>query len=48
MRGMDHQDSEKVGQQMPSLFAKRYDAEYIVMGFILELEKGNLHFSLKH
>lgn len=37
MRGMDHQDWETIGLQMPSLFNKRHDLEYILMGFILNL-----------
>lgn len=37
MRGLDNVDWETLGQHLPSLFAKRYDLEYILMLFILSL-----------
>lgn len=37
MRGMDNIDWETIGQHVPSLFAKRHDIEYILLGFILKL-----------
>jgi hypothetical protein len=37
MRGLDNVDWETLGSHVPSLFAKRYDLEYILMSFILNL-----------
>lgn len=37
LRGMDNIDWETLGQHLPSLFAKRYDFEYILLEFILRL-----------
>lgn len=37
MRGLDNIDWETIGQHLPLLFAKRYDLEYILVGFILRL-----------
>lgn len=37
LRGMDNIDWETLGRQIPSLFAKRYDLEYILLEFILKL-----------
>lgn len=37
MRGLDNVDWETIGQHVPSLFAKRHDLEYILMGFIINL-----------
>lgn len=37
LRGMDNIDWETLGQQLPSLFAQRYDVEYILVQFILGL-----------
>jgi Ser/Thr protein kinase RdoA (MazF antagonist) len=37
MRGLDNVDWETLGSHVPSLFAKRYDLEYILMTFILNL-----------
>ncbi|KAL1857518.1 hypothetical protein Daus18300_010276 [Diaporthe australafricana] len=37
LRGLDNIDWETLGQHLPSLFAKRYDHEYILMGFIMTL-----------
>lgn len=37
LRGLDNIDWETLGQQLPSLFTKRYDLEYILMGFIINL-----------
>ncbi|QPG97664.1 hypothetical protein C2857_006686 [Epichloe festucae Fl1] len=37
LRGMDNIDWETLGQQLPSLFAKHYDLEYILVQFILGL-----------
>ncbi|OIW26255.1 kinase-like protein [Coniochaeta ligniaria NRRL 30616] len=37
LRGLDNIDWETLGRHLPSLFAKRYDLEYILMRFILTL-----------
>lgn len=37
LRGLDNVDWETLGQHLPSLFDKRYDLEYILMGFINNL-----------
>ncbi|KAG8163974.1 hypothetical protein KVR01_005892 [Diaporthe batatas] len=37
MRGLDNVDWETIGQHIPSLFDKRHDLEYILLGFILNL-----------
>jgi hypothetical protein len=37
LRGLDNIDWETLGQNLPSLFARRYDLEYILMGFIIKL-----------
>ncbi|KPM41702.1 hypothetical protein AK830_g4845 [Neonectria ditissima] len=37
LRGMDMVDWETLGSHAPSLFAKRYDLEYILVGFITTL-----------
>lgn len=37
LRGMDNIDWETLGSHVPSVFAERYDLEYILMGFILSL-----------
>jgi len=37
MRGLDNIDWESLGGRVPSLFAKRYDLEYILLQFILTL-----------
>ncbi|KAI8680669.1 Non-specific serine/threonine protein kinase [Fusarium sp. Ph1] len=37
LRGMDNIDWETLGCHVPSLFANRYDLEYILVGFILNL-----------
>ncbi|GAP91906.2 putative phosphotransferase enzyme family protein [Rosellinia necatrix] len=37
LRGLDNLDWDTLGQHIPSLFAKRYDLEYILMNFILRL-----------
>ena len=37
IRGMDHIDWETLGQHAPSLFAKRYDLEYILLQFVINL-----------
>lgn len=37
LRGLDNIDWETLGQHLPDLFAKRYDLEYILMGFIINL-----------
>ncbi|KAG8674265.1 hypothetical protein FPOAC2_00271 [Fusarium poae] len=37
LRGMDKLDWETLGSHAPSLFANRYDLEYILVGFILNL-----------
>ncbi|KAK1768748.1 kinase-like domain-containing protein [Phialemonium atrogriseum] len=37
LRGMDNIDWETLGRHLPSLFAKRYDLEYILVGFIVRL-----------
>ncbi|KAI1333114.1 kinase-like domain-containing protein [Xylariaceae sp. FL0255] len=36
-RGLDNVDWETLGLEVSSLFAKRYDLEYIIVGFILTL-----------
>lgn len=37
LRGMDNIDWETLGSHIPSLFAKRYDIEYILLQFILSI-----------
>ncbi|KAI1162987.1 kinase-like domain-containing protein [Nemania serpens] len=37
LRGLDNIDWETLGSHVPSLFAKRYDLEYILVGFILTI-----------
>ncbi|KAI0528038.1 kinase-like domain-containing protein [Xylaria bambusicola] len=37
LRGLDNIDWENLGLQVPSLFAKRYDLEYILTHFILSI-----------
>lgn len=37
IRGMDRVDWETLGQHVPSLFRQRYDLEYILMNFIVQL-----------
>lgn len=37
LNGMDNIDWETLGRYVPSLFAKRYDLEYILVRFILSL-----------
>lgn len=37
LRGLDNIDWETLGRHLPSLFARRYDQEYILVGFILRL-----------
>ncbi|KAI0435704.1 kinase-like domain-containing protein [Xylaria telfairii] len=37
LRGLDNMDWETLGSNVPSLFSKRYDLEYILVGFILRI-----------
>ncbi|KAK1754183.1 kinase-like domain-containing protein [Echria macrotheca] len=37
MRGLDNIDWESLGERVPSLFDQRYDLEYILLHFILQL-----------
>ncbi|OAA43763.1 Protein kinase-like domain protein [Metarhizium rileyi] len=37
LRGLDNVDWKTLGQQLPSLFDKRYDLEYILLRFIVSL-----------
>lgn len=40
LRGMDDLDWETLGNYGPTLFGKRHDLEYILMGFIITLSRG--------
>lgn len=37
LRGLDNVDWETLGRNLPSLFPKRHDLEYILVGFILRI-----------
>lgn len=37
LEGLDNLDWENLGLNVPTLFAKRYDLEYILMQFILQI-----------